>query len=37
MLAETLKTLSEHARADRELLQSGLKSASEQLSAASRP
>ena len=32
MLAETLKTLSEHARADRELLQSGLKSASEQLS-----
>jgi DNA recombination protein RmuC len=29
--AETLKTLSEHARADRELLQSGLKSASEQL------
>lgn len=32
LLAETLKTLSEHARADRELLQSGLKSASEQLS-----
>jgi DNA recombination protein RmuC len=31
MLAETLKTLSEHARADRELLQSGLKNASEQL------
>jgi len=32
LLAETLKTLSEHARADRELLQSGLKSGSEQLS-----
>ncbi|MBL8453202.1 MAG: hypothetical protein JNK97_10695, partial [Zoogloea sp.] len=31
MMAETLKTLSEHARADRELLQSGLKGASEQL------
>lgn len=31
MLAETLKTLSEHARADRELLQSGLKAASDQL------
>lgn len=31
MLAETLRTLSEHARADRELLQNGLKAASEQL------
>lgn len=33
LLAETLKTLSEHARADRELLQSGLRNASEQLGA----
>ena len=31
MLAETLRTLSEHARADRELLQNGLKAASDQL------
>lgn len=31
MVAETLKTLSEHARADRELLQNGLRAASEQL------
>lgn len=31
LVAETLKTLAEHARADRELLQNGLKSASEQL------
>jgi len=31
MLAETLKTLAEHARADRELLQNGLKAASGQL------
>lgn len=32
MLEQTLKTLSEHARADRELLQSGLAAASQQLS-----
>ncbi|MDD3354062.1 DNA recombination protein RmuC [Zoogloea sp.] len=32
MMAETLRTLSEHARADRELLQNGLKAASGQLS-----
>jgi DNA recombination protein RmuC len=32
MLEHTLKTLSEHARADRELLQSGLAAASQQLS-----
>ena len=31
LLAETLRTLSEHARADRELLQSGLQAASAQL------
>ena len=31
MMAETLKTLSEHARADRELLQRGLNGASQQL------
>lgn len=33
MLEQTLKTLSEHARADRELLESGLRNASAQLSA----
>ena len=32
MLAQTLQTLSEHARADRELLQSGLSAGSQQLS-----
>jgi DNA recombination protein RmuC len=37
MLAETLKTLSEHARADRELLQSGLKAPPSSSPTASRP